>query len=142
MKKNLLKIFIFSIIFLNIEISIYAETNAFKEGKKYYENKNYKEAKIKFERNIVFNPKSEISYLYLAKIFKKQNKDDLEKNNLNTVILLNPKNEEAIYHLALLSIKESNFSKAKELIKNLELVCKNFCNTKKELENKLKDSLK
>ena len=33
---------------------------------------------------------------------------DTEKN-LNTVILLNPKNEEAIFNLALLKIRKSNY---------------------------------
>ena len=50
-----------------------------------------KKAKIKFEQSIVFDPKNENSYLYLAKIFKIQEKDSLEEQNLNTVILLNPK---------------------------------------------------
>ena len=31
----------------------------------------------------------------------------LEEKNLNTVILLNPKNEEAVYNLAKLKLKES-----------------------------------
>ena len=78
----------------------------------------------------------------MAKIFKEENKDDLEENNLNTVLLLNPKNEEAIYLLTLLNIKKSNFSKAKELIKKMNLVCSELCSSKNELENKLKSSLK
>ena len=36
-----------------------------------------------------------MSYLYLSKIFNNFKKKDLEEQNLNTVILLNPKNEEA-----------------------------------------------
>ena len=40
---------------------------------------------------------NEQSYLYLSKIFNKQNKKNLEEQNLNTVMLLNPKNEEAIF---------------------------------------------
>ena len=83
-----------------------------------------------------------MSYLYLAKIFKKEKNDTSEENNLNTVLLLDPKNEEAIYLLTLLNIKKSNFSKAKELIDKLNLVCKNFCSSKKELEIKLNSSLK
>ena len=36
-------------------------------------------------------------------------KKDLEKKNLNTVILLNPMNEEAVYNLAKLKLDESDF---------------------------------
>ena len=68
--------------------------------------------------------------------------DSLEKNNLNTVLLLDPKNEEAIYLLTLLSIRNSNFSKAKELINTLNSVCKTMCSSKAELQSKLESSLK
>ena len=34
----------------------------------------------------------------------------LEEQNLNTVILLNPKNEEAIFLLTLLKIRQSDYS--------------------------------
>ena len=121
----------------NLSADIY-----FDKGKNLFNDKKYKEAKFNFEKDIVFNPKSELSYLYLAKIFKIEEKFDLEKNNLDTVILLNPKNEDAIYHLALLSIKKSNFDKANELINTLQTVCKNLCNSKKELKNKLKNASK
>ena len=114
----------------------------FENAKKLFDNKNYKDSKFYFEKDIVFNPKSENSYLYLAKIFKEEEKNNLEENNLNTVLLLNPKNEEAIYLLTLLSIKNSNFSKAKELIKTLNLVCEKMCSSKLELESKLNSSLK
>ena len=78
----------------------------------------------------------------MAKIFKKEENDNLEENNLNTVLLLNPKNEEAIYLLTLLSIKNSNFSKAQELINTLNSVCKKLCGSKSELKSKLKSSLR
>ena len=51
--------------------------------------------------------------------FKPTYKIVQDKNNLNTVLLLNPKQEEAIYLLTLLSIKKSNFLKAKELISTM-----------------------
>ena len=54
-----------------------------------------------------------MSYLYLSKIFNNLNKKDLEEQNLNTVILLNPKNEEAIYNLAKLKLNSSDYKKAK-----------------------------
>ena len=120
----------------------YSKNSYFFDGKKLFENKKYKDSKFYFEKDIVFNPKNEDSYLYLAKIFKKEEKDNLEENNLNTVLLLNPKNEEAIYLLTLLNIKNSNFSKAKELINKFNLVCKKMCSSKLELQSKLDSSLK
>jgi hypothetical protein len=66
----------------------------------------------------------------------------LQKNNLNTVLLLDPENEEAIYLLTLLNIKNSNFSKARELIDTLNLVCKKMCSSRSELQSKLDSSLK
>ena len=118
-----------------------AENKYFNYGKNLYEKKDYEKAKFQFQKDIVFNPKSEKSYLYLAKIFNVEKKIDFEENNLNTVILLNPKNEEAIYRLALLKIEKSNYEYAKQLIENLKEVCVNLCSKKNELNKKLKNSL-
>ena len=137
-----------SIIIISCFLSIftyeitYAKNSYFENGKKLFENKKYQDSKFYFEKDIVFNPKNENSYLYLAKIFKKDKKDTLEENNLNTVLLLNPTNEEAIYLLALLNIKKSNFSKGKELISILGSVCKKMCTSKIELQEKLDSSQK
>ena len=142
MKKNILIILLSLILFNLNHVVVSAKNLYFDDGKKLFDKKNYKDSKFYFEKDIVFNPKSENSYLYLAKIFKEEKNDSLEENNLNTVLLLNPKNEEAIYLLTLLSIKNSNFSKAKELIKTLNLVCEKMCSSKLELESKLNSSLK
>ena len=142
MKKNILIIGLALILLNFYNISVSAKNSYFEDGKKLFDNKNYKDSKFYFEKDIVFNPKSENSYLYLAKVFKTEENDGLEENNLNTVLLLNPKNEEAIYLLALLNIKNSNFSKAKELINTLDLVCKKICSSKIELQLKLDNSLK
>jgi len=142
MKKNFLFIFTSLILFNFIHSTVSAKNSYFKDGKKLFENKKYKESKYYFEKDIVFNPKSEDSYLYLAKIFKKEENNSFEENNLNTVLLLNPKNEEAIYLLTLLSIKNSNFSKAKKLMTTLNLVCEKMCSSKLELQLKLDSSLK
>ena len=75
-----------------------------------YLTKKFEDAKFKFEKDIVFNPKSEKSYLYLSKIFNKLEKN-LEELNSNTVILLNPKNEEALYNLAKLKLSSSDYKK-------------------------------
>ena len=93
---------------------------------KIYMMKKYDLAKFKFEQDIVFNPKNENSYLYLAKIYKFKKQAKLEEKNLNTVILLNPKNEQAIYNLALLKIKKSNYDETKRLIKDFKKFVKNF----------------
>ena len=99
-------------------------------------NPNNDEAKILFERDIVFNPKSENSNLYLAKIFYEQENDEEQEINLTNVLLLNPKNDEAIYMLTLLKIKQYDYSKAKELIDQFNLVCKSFCSKKNEIQEK------
>ena len=137
MKKNWTII----VSFILFQVNLFAEDNKFfSKGKNFFETKKYDEAKFQFEKDIVFNPKSEKSYLYLAKIYKKKELIDLEENNLNTVILLNPKNEEAIYQLTLLNIKKSNFKEAEQLIKKLNSICKNLCDKKTSLSNKLKTS--
>ena len=45
-------------------------------------------------------------------------------------------NDEAIYMLALLKIKQSDYNEAKELIDKFILVCKSFCEKKVEMEEK------
>ena len=116
-----------------------AKNQYFNEGLSLFKNKKFKEAKFKFEQDIVMNPKSEMSYLYLSKIFNNLDKKDLEEQNLNTVILLNPRNEEAIFNLAKLKLSTSDYKKSLELNKKLKLVCKTYCNKsdqlKKEIEN-------
>ena len=142
MKKNLLVIFILFILPNYSQLSSNSKNTYFENAKKLFENKKYKNSKFYFEKDIVFNPKSETSYLYLAKIFKEEMNDSLEENNLNTVLLLNPKNEEAIYLLTLLTIKKSNFSKAKELIATMTSVCEKMCTKLPKLQDRLDSSLK
>ena len=132
------KIYILIILFL-IPNVLLAKSKYFKEGINLYKNNKFEDAKFKFEQDLVFNPKSELSYLYLSKIFNKQDKKDLEEKNLNTVILLNPRNEEATYNLAKLKLFSSDYQKSRELNKRLKLICKNFCKQsdklKVEIEN-------
>ena len=125
-----------------ISNNLLANTNYFDEGLILYEEKKLDKAKFKFEQEIVINPKSEKSYLYLSKIFKAQNKKNLEEQNLNTVILLNPNNEEATYNLAVLKLNESNFKESKKLIKQLQIFCKDYCKKSNELETEVEKSLK
>ena len=124
----------FTIIFFLSINTLYAKPEYFDEGVNLYNKEKFKEAQFKFEQEIVFNPKSELSYLYLSKIFNKLDKKDLEEQNLNTVMLLNPKNEEAIYNLAKLKLASSDYKKSKELNKRLSSICEKFCNKNNELK--------
>ena len=131
MKKKLLTILLFSILTLN---SLYAKSLYFEEGVNFFKSKKFKKAQLKFEQDIVYNPKSELSYLYLSKIFKNLDKKDLQENNLNTVILINPKNEEAILNLEKLKLSTSDYKKSNDLNNSLNSFCKKFCNESKKLK--------
>ncbi len=135
------KTFLFLFIIF-ISQKVFSEITFYDSGKIFFEKKDFEKAKIKFEQSIVYNPKNENSYLYLAKIFKIQSNDSLVERNLNTVILLNPKNEEALYELALLKIRKSNYSESEKLINRFSSVCKKTCFKSQELKKKLKNSLK
>ena len=62
-----------------------------------------------------------------------------EEKNLNTTLLLEPNNEEAIYMLIQINLDKSNFSKANELLTKLDIVCKDFCSKKKEIKKSLQN---
>jgi len=112
------------------------QPNYFDQGKKLYEDKKFEKSKILFERDIVFYPKNEKSYLYLAKIFNEQENDEEQEINLSSVLLLDPKNDEAIYMLALLKIRQSDYKQAKDLITKFNLVCDSFCFKMDEITEK------
>lgn len=139
MIKKLISLLLFMSVLPN---TLFAKPEYLQEGIDLFNKKKFEDARFKFEKDIVFNPKSENSYLYLAKIFKVEENYNLEENNLNTVLLLNPRNEEAIYLLTLLNIKNSNFSEAKKLMISFNSVCKKICSSKLELQSKLDSSLK
>ncbi len=131
MKKITLKIIL---IFIFTISALLAKTDFFNEGVNLFNNKKFEEAQFKFEQNIVYNPKSEQSYLYLSKIFNKLEKKELEEQNLNTVMLINPKNEEAIYNLAKLKLSSSDYEKSRKLNEKLSLICNKFCTKNKKLK--------
>ena len=86
MKNSILKVSLIILFF--VPNNLMSNTEFFEEGLTLFKNKKFNEAKFKFEQDIVFNPKSEMSYLYLSKIFNNLDKKNLEEQNLNTVILL------------------------------------------------------
>ena len=114
------------------------QSNYLNKGIEFFQKKEFEKSKIQFEKDIVFDPKSEKSYLYLAKIFNENNNDEEQEINLNNVLLLNPQNDEAIYMLTLLKIKQSDYNHAKELIDKFILVCKSFCSKENEIYEKFK----
>ena len=138
-----MKIFFLSVKIIAIYLFLFSsgltkESKYFNEGVELFQNKKFDKSKILFEKDIVFDPKSEKSYLYLAKIFNKNDNEEEEEINLNTVLLLNPQNDEAIYMLTLLKIKQSDYNQAKKLIDKFTLVCKSFCSKKDEIQKKFK----
>tara|TARA_Y100000591_G_scaffold308270_1_gene308422 strand:- start:5298 stop:5729 length:432 start_codon:yes stop_codon:yes gene_type:complete len=136
MIKNFLLFVVFNLLFISHS---FPQDNFFFEAKKLFEKKKYEESKFLFQRDIVFNPKKANSYLYLAKIFKLEENLREEEKNLNTAILLDPKNEEAIFLLMDIEIERSNFAKVKELKKNFEKICSNLCQQISSIDEKMKN---
>ena len=106
--------------------------NFFDEAKKKYEEKKYEESKFLFQRNIVFNPKDAKSYLYLAKIFENEENEGEQIKNINTTLLLEPNNEEAMFILIKYELKKSNYTRVKELKDSFSMICTNLCKEKKK----------
>jgi hypothetical protein len=138
MIKNI-KLWMFLFIFSNLVNSVSAENTFFEEGVKKYKKKNYEPSKFLFQRSIVFNPKETKSYLYLAKIYNFEENRKEEEKNINTVLLLDPQNEEATLMLMEIELKKSNYSKVKELTKIFSKICKNLCNNKQSILDALKN---
>ncbi len=130
----MIKIIYFLILFVFIQSNLLAKSQYFEDGLSLFKKEKFEDAKFKFQQDIVYNPKSELAYLYLSKIFNKQDEKILEEQNLKTVMLLNPKNEEAVYNLALLKLNSSDYKKSKELNERLKTICINFCNRSDELK--------
>tara|TARA_B100000212_G_scaffold342346_1_gene328985 strand:- start:2622 stop:3059 length:438 start_codon:yes stop_codon:yes gene_type:complete len=133
------KIFNFTFIFyliismLNISLS---DENFFQEGLKLYNKKKYEDARFMFEKSIVFNPKDSNSYLYLAKIYNIEEDQEKEEKNLETTLLIDPINEEAILMSMKIALKKSNYKKVKKLSKTFSKVCETLCKENKSiLEN-------
>ena len=130
------------LIFIFISFSLFAkanENNFFKEAKDLFDKEKYEDSKFLFHRNIVYNPKDSASYLYLAKIFKIEENKRQEEKNIKTTLLLDPKNEEAMFLLIDMELERSNFSKADELRKDFKKICVDMCDKIVSIESRLKD---
>jgi len=130
----MIKFFIFFFIwtFLILANSL-AKNSYYEKAIKFFNEKDYNEAKFYFEKNIVFNPKNELSYFYLSKIASINNDKIQEKLYLDSVLVLNPKNEDVLYRKILIDIKEGDFARAKENNLVFSKVCKALCEKKDEI---------
>ena len=134
--KKILIIATFLIVSFN---ALAKETNFFDDAKKLFNKEKYQDAKFLFQRNIVYNPKDSKSYLYLAKIFKVEEDKLEQEKNINTNLLLNPKDEEAMYLLIDIELERSNFSKVKELKKDFKKICSSLCDKISSIDARLKN---
>ena len=132
-------IIIILLLLISFIVNALSENDFFIEAKNNFNEKKYDDSKFLFQRNIVFNPKDENSYLYLAKIFNIEENEQEKEKNINTVLLLNPKNEEAISILMEIELKKSNYSKVRELIENFTKVCIKLCDNKNSILQSLKN---
>ena len=128
-----LKLFIWIGFIVNFSNISFSKENFYANGVILFETKKFDEAKFLFERSIVLNPKHSNSYLYLAKIYKEEENQKKEEKNLETTLLINPTNEEAILMLMEIGLEQTNYSKVKELSERFTKVCKNLCNKNKKI---------
>ena len=128
--KKFFLLFIFVLSFNSISL---AEDKYFSEGLKLYNEEKYEDAKFLFERSIVFDPKASNSYLYLAKIYEVEKNSKKEEKNIETTLLLDPTNEEALLMSMRIALEKTNYSKVKSLSETFSRVCKKLCNEKNEI---------
>ena len=125
------------LIFLILNTQAIGKEDFFNEAKILFDNGKIEESKFLFQRNIVFNPKHSKSYLYLAKIYETEENESEEEKNVNTALLLEPNNEEAMYMLIDIKLKKSDYEKVKELRTQFEVICKSLCNKIKSIDERL-----
>ena len=131
--KKIFKFILFFYVILNFSSFSVGNEDFFSKGIKLYKDKKYDDARFMFERSIVFNPKDSNSYLYLAKIYNIEEDQNKEEKNLETTLLIEPNNEEAILMSMKIALKKSNYSKVKKLSKRFTKVCKNLCKKNKQI---------
>jgi len=125
--------FLYLIFLLSFNSISVAEDKYFNEGLKLFNEEKYEDAKFLFERSIVFDPKASESYLYLAKIYEVEKNSKKEEKNIETTLLLDPTNEEALLMSMRIALEKTNYSKVKSLSETFSRVCKKLCNEKNEI---------
>tara|TARA_Y100001970_G_scaffold33643_1_gene41858 strand:- start:3242 stop:3682 length:441 start_codon:yes stop_codon:yes gene_type:complete len=137
--KKIFKIYILTYLIFSINNIAYSKENFFQEAIKLFNEEKFEDARFLFERNIVFNPKDSESYLYLAKIYNHEKNQQKEEYNLETTLLIEPSNEEAILMLMNIALEKSNYEKVENLSKTFSKVCKNLCKENKKIQESLKN---
>ena len=127
------------LILLTISTQAVGNENFFSEAKNLFDKGKIEESKFLFQRNIVFNPKDSKSYLYLAKIYETEENDIEKEKNINTTLLLEPDNEEAMYMLIDIKLKKSDFEQVKKLRNDFKVICKILCSKVKSIDERLKN---
>ena len=127
------------VLIVSFQSNSFSKENFFEEAIKLYEKEKYEDARFLFERNIVFNPKDANSYLYLAKIYNLEENQRKEEYNLETTLLIDPQNEEAILMLLKIALEKSNYDKVKELSDTFVQVCETLCDENNEILESLKN---
>ena len=136
---KILKLIFVIVLFYSFNTKTFSKENFFKKALKLYEKQKYQDARFLFERNIVFNPKDANSYLYLAKIYNHEEDQRKEEYNLETALLIEPDNEEAMLMMMKIAIEQSNYDKVKNLSDTFSKVCKNLCYENREIKESLKN---
>ena len=136
---NFLKIIGLILLIISFKSTSYSNENFFNEALELFKKEKYEDARFLFERNIVFNPKDANSYLYLAKIYNQEENQRKEEYNLETVLLIEPDNEEAMLMMMKIAIEQSNYDKVKNLSDTFSKVCKNLCDENREIKESLKN---
>ena len=136
---KILKLISLVVLIVSFQLNSFSKENFFEEAIKLFEKEKFEDARFLFERNIVFNPKDANSYLYLAKIYNLEENQRKEEYNLETTLLIDPQNEEAILMLMKIALEKSNYDKVKELSETFVQVCKKLCNENNEILESLKN---
>ena len=136
---KIVKLILIGVLFFSVNTKTFSKENFFNKAKKLYQKEKYEDARFLFERNIVFNPKDANSYLYLAKIYNHEENQRKEEYNLETALLIEPDNEEAMLMMMKIAIEKSNYEKVKNLSDTFSKVCKNLCDENKEIKDSLKN---
>ena len=129
------------IIFFTICVKSIATSkeNFFNQALELYNQEKYQDARFLFERNIVFNPNDANSYLFLAKIYKYEKDQRKEEYNLETTLLIEPNNEDAILMMMQIALEKSNYEKVKDLSERFSKVCNKLCNENEKIQDSLKN---